>query len=108
MIHVTADNTLMVKDLAAFIEPVEISDATGRLVGLFVPANLEHGKQLYARLAPQIDLQEIQRRIATQKNGRSLREIFEHLKTLTNDPQEQAHLQKKIDAMAERDRCVTQ
>ena len=51
MIHLTADDTTLLKDLALFVEPVEISDADGKLVGLFVPASLERGKELYASLA---------------------------------------------------------
>ena len=31
-----------------FLEPAEFSDIGGRLLGHFVPANLERGKELYA------------------------------------------------------------
>jgi hypothetical protein len=107
MVRVTADDSWLLKDLGLFVEPVEVSDATGKLLGLFVPANLERGKQLYAKLAAQTDWAEIERRKATEKGGRPLWEVFERLKTLTEDPATQAYLQRKIEALKERDRCGT-
>jgi hypothetical protein len=107
MVYLTADDSWQVKDLGRFVEPVEISDANGKLLGLFVPAKLERGKQIYAKVMAETDWAEIDRRAQSTEKGHTTREVFEHLKSLTQDPQMQAYLQKKIDGLMERDRCAT-
>jgi hypothetical protein len=79
MIHLTADDEMLLKDLGLFVEPVEITDAGGKLLGLFVPANLERGKQIYAQAAARTDLAEIERRERTETTGRSTQEVLERL-----------------------------
>jgi hypothetical protein len=79
MIHLTADDKLLLKDLSLFYEPVEISDANGKLVGVFVPANLERGKEIYARAAERADRAEIERRARTEKSGRTTQEVLGRL-----------------------------
>src|SRR5689334_17472060 len=97
MIHVIADDSRLLKDLGRFIEPVEVSDANGKLLGLFVPANLERGKQLYEEAAARIDWAEIDRRAASEAGqGVPLWQVFEHLKTLTTDPAALADLDRHI------------
>ena len=61
MIALTTDDVTLLKELAFFIEPVEVYDAQGKLLGLFVPANLEKGKEMLARARAQIDWAEIER-----------------------------------------------
>src|SRR4051794_19430952 len=108
MVHLQADGEWLVKDLGKFVEPEDVYDESGKLLGLFVPANLERGKQLYAELDAKTDWAEVERRAREEKGqGRPLREVFKHLQTLTADPAERAHLQKLIDRMAARDGCPT-
>jgi len=69
MITLTADDSRLLKDMRMFIEPVEVYDTAGKLLGLFVPANLERGKQLYAQAAARIDWAEIERRKQSKEPG---------------------------------------
>jgi hypothetical protein len=106
MVQLKADDTWALKDLGMFLEPVEISDANGNLLGIFVPANLERGKQLYAKRATKIDPAEIERRKQSSERGATTEEVFRHLQAITTDPKMREYLQTKIDAIAERNRCV--
>jgi hypothetical protein len=108
MIHLTADDSSLLKDLRLFVEPVEVLDPSGKLLGLFVPANLERGKRLYEEMDERIDWAEIERRKTEETGqGRPLHEIFETLKTLTTDPGVQADLQRRIDRMRAEGGCDT-
>jgi hypothetical protein len=108
MIQLTADDNSLLKDLGSFVEPVEILDSNGRLLGLFVPANLERGKRLYEELDARTDWEELDRRERAEAGkGRSLLEVFEHLKSLTGDPAERADLQGHIDRMRAENECDT-
>src|ERR1700681_3555307 len=102
MVYLTADETILLKELGLFVEPVEISDESGNLLGLFVPANLERGKRLYAELASRADHEELDRRAAERGKGRTTREVFEPLHSLTDDPTLQAYLQQKINRLQSR------
>jgi hypothetical protein len=62
MIALTADDTTLLKDLELFIEPVEVYDTTGKLLGLFVPGNLERCKELQARADAKTDWARIEQR----------------------------------------------
>jgi hypothetical protein len=77
-----ADDSTLLKDLGLFIEPVEIYDTAGKLLGLFVPANLERAKQHYARHFEKTDWAEIERRSRSKEPGAPLHEILGRLKTL--------------------------
>jgi hypothetical protein len=105
MVHVTADGSLSLKDLGLFFEPVEISDADGKLLGLFVPANLERGKRMTQQLDSEIDWDEIERRAQSNEPSHTTREVFEHLRSLAQDQPTRKHLQELIDELEERDRC---
>ncbi len=108
MIQLTADEHWLLKDLESFVEPVEVLDASGKLLGLFVPANLERGKQLYEELEARTDWAEIERRASAEAGqGRPLDQVFEYMKTLTNNPEEQADLQRHIDQMRAGNGCDT-
>ncbi|HYT91239.1 MAG TPA: hypothetical protein VEL76_21170 [Gemmataceae bacterium] len=61
MITLTADDTTLLKQVGTFLEPIEIYDNSGKLLGLFVPANLEQCKEKAAILA-KVDWDEIERR----------------------------------------------
>ena len=104
MITLTADDDVLLKVLRLFVEPVEVWDAKGKFLGLFVPANLERGKQLYARVPTESERAEIERRKATPGRCYTTREVFEYLLTLTDDPQERADLEKHIAVLAKREK----
>jgi hypothetical protein len=61
MKRVKADESVLLKDVGLLLEPVEIYDATGKLLGLFVPANLERGMQMEQQAQTEIDWEEIER-----------------------------------------------
>jgi len=105
MVQVTADGSLSLKDLGLFVEPVEISDGHGKLLGLFVPANLERGRQLYATPS-KIDPVEVARRKQGNHGGFTTEQVFRHLLSITTDPQKRAYLEEKIEAIAERNQCA--
>lgn len=82
MITMVADETALLEELRFFVEPVEVYDTKGKLLGLFVPANLERGKQLYAQAAARIDRAEIERRIQSKEKGVPFEEVLGRLKML--------------------------
>jgi hypothetical protein len=69
MIAIPADDTILLKILGSFIEPVEIYDPAGKLLGLFVPSNLERCKELQAKADAQTDWAEIERRRQSKEPG---------------------------------------
>ncbi len=79
---------------------VEVRDSEGGLVGHFTPVNTERAP-LLAQTAARVDPAEIARRKAAHKTGRTTCEVFERLKSLTQDPALLAHLQEKIDGLKE-------
>ena len=58
---VTVDETMLLQDVELFIEPVEIYNSKGKLVGVFVPANLERAKQLHAQATALLEPEEVKR-----------------------------------------------
>jgi hypothetical protein len=84
MVFLTADYNTLLKDVGLFVEPVEIVDGNGRLLGLFVPANLERGKQLYAQLDARTDWAEIEQREQTESSGRTTSEVLERLQAIAS------------------------
>jgi hypothetical protein len=103
---IIADDTPMLV-LSGVVEPVEIRDEGGKLLGVFVPANIEQTRQAYAKLASRIDRAEIERRKKLAHKGYTTKEVFEHLKALTEDEAMRLHLQKLIDQLVEREACAT-
>src|SRR5262245_16406724 len=102
MSHLTADPT-MVALLSSVQELTEICDSTGNTVGFFAPAS-KWKSDWRVRAAALVDPAEIQRRKTEEKQGRTTREVFEHLKSITEDEPTRTYLQKKIEKLAERDR----
>ncbi len=107
MIRLTADMDLQITDLARFVDPVEISDADGKLIGLFVPANLERGKQIYARLAANLDRAEIARRVAGDKPGRTIQEVLQSLRDSEQKAGTNGDLSPVNPRTSEKEECVT-
>lgn len=85
MLTLTADNTKLMKDLGMFVEPVEIHDDSGRFLGLFVPANLERGKRIYAEAAARTDWAELERRRQSSEKGEPLEVVLARLKLLEQE-----------------------
>ena len=84
----TANDTLLAKDLARFVDPVEIYDVHGKLLGLFVPANLERGKHLYAQLSESLDRAEMARRKAETKPGHGWQELIKKFQAAKSEDRE--------------------
>jgi hypothetical protein len=82
MISVTADDTMLLKDVRSYLEPVEVYDPSGKLLGLFVPANLERGKELSAQVAARVDRAEIERRMKSSEEAIPFEEVLAHLRLL--------------------------
>jgi hypothetical protein len=78
MIQLTASETTLLNELRFFAEPVEITDASGKLLGLFVPANLERGQ----RPPLGLDAVEIQRRQLAQEGWLTTEQVLQHLAAL--------------------------
>ena len=85
MITLTADDTRLLKDVRLFIEPVEVYDASGNLLGLFVPANLGRGKRLDAKLASLFDSAEIRRLNHVVGRGATHEEVWSRIRRLENE-----------------------
>jgi hypothetical protein len=106
MTRVIADQEMLAA-LGRAKELVEIGDPNGNVIGFFAPVSLAHAAR-YAEFAARIDRKELDRRCSVEGGkGRSLREVYEHLLTLTTDPQGQAHLREQIAKLAERDQCTS-
>lgn len=82
MVYLTAEENWLVQDLARFVEPVEIHDLDGKILGVFVPANLERGQQLYADLHKKVDWQEVERHAQSPERGHTTKEVLEALEKL--------------------------
>jgi hypothetical protein len=80
MITIRMDGQWRLEDLAAFVEPIELYDAQGKFIGLFVPANMERGKEIYAKAAAMHDPVETERRLREQKPGRLHSELLDELR----------------------------
>ncbi len=101
MVTLTADAALLAV-LRNANGPAEIRDSDGNIVGLFTPAADEH-----AVVRTQEEWEELRRR-AQRTGGRTLKEIFQRMQTLTTDEAVRARLQKQIDQMTEEEGCDTQ
>ena len=106
MIKLTADCDLQIKDLARFLDPVEISDADGKLIGLFVPANLERGRQIYANLTKNLDRAEMDRRAADDKPSNGWQVLLKRMKEASGGEQANGTV-VPVTSITEGKECVT-
>lgn len=95
MIQLTADDKPMFV-LGGLVEPAEIYDSDGKLLGVFVPDALAEKRALYAKSEALFDPVEIERRKATEQGGVTTKELFEHLLSLTQDEDTREDLQQRI------------
>jgi hypothetical protein len=80
MVIMRMNGEWQLEDLGAFVELVEIYDATGKFLGLFVPANMERGKELYAQGDALHDPAETERSLNEDPSPRLLSEVIAELK----------------------------
>src|SRR5262249_32852165 len=85
MVALTADDTMLLKDVGLFIEPVEVYDTAGKLLGRFVPANLERCKELQERALSQIDWAKIERRRLANEPGEPFEVVRQRLQLLDEE-----------------------
>jgi hypothetical protein len=86
-------------------ELAEVRDASGNVVGFFAPVALPYASS-YASVAAQIDQAELQRRKQANAKGYTTREVFERLRSLTQDERMRAYLQEKIERLQQREQCA--
>ena len=81
MNYLTADDT-MLDWLRGIVEPVEIRDPDGKVLGHYAPILSRKQEALYARAAELFDLEEMERIAATEHSGCTFAEEMEHLRSL--------------------------
>jgi len=80
MIRLKADQTLL-DFLPGVFEPVAVYDVTGKkLIGTFIPANMERCERVYAEAIARTDVEDLKRRAAEPGPRRPLRELIEELR----------------------------
>jgi hypothetical protein len=79
--HITADGPLLAR-LGGLVDPVEIRDEDGKILGVYTPALTPEEAALYARAAELFDWDEAERVAATQREGRTFEQVMEHLRSL--------------------------
>lgn len=76
--HIVADSVLLER-LTGFVEPVEIRDAEGKVVGHFAPTLSAEMVERYAAAAKLFDLKEAEYRLRTEKGRRTTAEVVARL-----------------------------
>ncbi len=82
MVAVTANETMLLKDVELFLEPVEIYDGNGKLLGLYVPANLERGKEMSKQPSALVDWAELEREARSGEEGEPFERVLDRLNRL--------------------------
>jgi hypothetical protein len=106
MIPLKADQFLL-EVLPGAYEPIEVYDVTGKkLLGIFIPANMERCKRVYEEAIARTDFEELKRREAEPGPYRTLREVIEELRVRypINAPTELPHPESA--GPAENSECV--
>ena len=80
MNHLTADQELLER-LAGLMEPVEIRDPSGKVLGRYTPVFADE-KDAEERAAKYFDLAAAERALAEDPKGCSLAEVWEHIRAL--------------------------
>ena len=81
--HITTDEDMRVR-LGGFVEPVEIRDVEGRVLGTFIPQVPPELRATYEEAAASFDLAEAERRLAACKAGqtRTTEQVLARLEAL--------------------------
>jgi hypothetical protein len=69
MVSITADEKRLLREVGLFMEPVEVHDTEGNLLGYFVPANLQPTAEPCARPVNLADRPELERRLRANEPG---------------------------------------
>lgn len=77
--HIVADSVLLER-LTGLVEPVEIRDAEGKVVGHFSPTLSPEMAEHYAGAAKLFDVKEADHRLRTEKGRRTTAEVVARLK----------------------------
>jgi len=80
MTPITASRELQ-DALAGVKEKTEVRDTSGNLLGYFMPRQVEE-ELLYQYAEENFDPDEIQRLLSTQKDGFTIEQVMEHLRSL--------------------------
>jgi hypothetical protein len=81
MNYLTADD-LLLQRLQGIVDPVEIRDPSGKLLGHYTPVLSPEEEEAYARAAQLVDLEEMKRLAETEQQGYSIEQVKEHLRSL--------------------------
>jgi hypothetical protein len=80
----TADGSLQ-NLLRGVVQPTEIRDPSGRIMGYYTPVHSPEEAEVYAKVAGLFDLEEARRVLQTQRDqGRTLEEIMRDLRSSEN------------------------
>jgi hypothetical protein len=80
MKHLTADQPLLER-LGGILEPVEIRDPNGKVLGLYTPA-LPDEKEANARATDYFDLAEAERTLTEPTQGSSLQDVWQRIRAV--------------------------
>jgi hypothetical protein len=78
MTRIMIDHEMQVK-LRGFVEPVEFCDASGKVLGRFLPTL---DRSLYEGLKPKISKEELARRMSNKGQTYTTQEVLRHLESL--------------------------
>jgi hypothetical protein len=81
MNYITA-NEAMENHLRGILEPVEIRNRSGKVLGHYTPLVSPDLKAAYERAAQLFDLEEAERLVRTEKHGYTFEQVMEHLRSL--------------------------
>lgn len=81
MSHLIADEPLL-SQLRGVVEPVEIRDPGGKVLGHYTPVLSEEDDELYRQAAALFDPEEMERIAATETQGYTFDQVMEHLRSL--------------------------
>jgi hypothetical protein len=107
MVCLQVDDGWSLADLAHLVEPVEIVAADGKLIGLFVPANLERGREIYAHLAATTDAAELERRASSGARCFTSEEVAAHLLALERNGPAASGTARSQEDRPEQNECAT-
>jgi hypothetical protein len=85
MVTLKTDDTRFLHNLAWCIEPAEVYDKTGKLLGVFVPANLDKIKEKYGQLLAMVERDRHLHRDEKPGECTPHREVIANLTTLNEE-----------------------
>jgi hypothetical protein len=95
MFSIHATETRLLKDLASCFETAEVYDAGGKLLGVFVPVNLDRMKEKYAQLLALVDRDRASRQDADPRACVPHGEVVARLKALNQESERRKSAREK-------------